>query len=225
MKKRLLFSIAAGVTAALALTIPAYALPAEAVPSITPSLTYMDGPERVPTNPGPFPIHATEKDLEEFETPENEETSSIPETSEPSEPPELPDTPGNTENEGSEPLEPGEEPGTPNNSEAGGEPDNPESPAPETPIEPENPEIPNVPDETLSADVSAIRESLGIYIESQRPFFADDTEKQYFFDNLAAIRKDLDILLHVVIPISAAVLIIYKFCIWFYRTFVESALE
>lgn len=224
MKKRLL-TITAGVIASLSLSIPAYALPAEAIPE-TPSLTYMDGPEQVPTNPGPFPVRATEKDLAEFEASENEEASSAPETpsdsenlepSEPSEAPEPPDNPSGIENEGSEslepsePLEPGREPDTPNNSEAGGDPGNPEPPA--------------ITDETLSADVSAIRESLGVYIESQRPMFADDTEKQYFFDNLAAVRKDLDFLLYVVIPVSAAVLIIYKFCIWFYRTFVESALE
>lgn len=186
----------------------------------------MDGPERVPTNPGPFPIRATPQDLAEFEASENEELSNEsetpsdlenPEPSEPLETPELPDNPSSAENEGTESPEPSEP------LEPGGEPDTPKDP--ETPIEPENPEIPTVPDETLSADVSAIRESLGIYIESQRPFFADDTEKQYFFDNLAAVRKDLDFLLYVVIPISAAVLVIYKFCIWFYRTFVESALE
>lgn len=224
MRKRLL-SITAGVIAALSLSIPAYALPAEAVLE-TPSLTYMDGPERVPTNPGPFPIRATPQDLAEFEASENEELSNEsetpsdlenPEPSEPLETPELPDNPSSAENEGTESPEPSEP------LEPGGEPDTPKDP--ETPIEPENPEIPTVPDETLSADVSAIRESLGIYIESQRPFFADDTEKQYFFDNLAAVRKDLDFLLYVVIPISAAVLVIYKFCIWFYRTFVESALE
>lgn len=209
MKKRLL-TITAGVIASLSLSIPAYALPAEAIPE-TPSLTYMDGPEQVPTNPGPFPVRATEKDLAEFEASENLEPS------EPSEAPEPPDNPSGIENEGSEslepsePLEPGREPDTPNNSEAGGDPGNPEPPA--------------ITDETLSADVSAIRESLGVYVESQRPMFADDTEKQYFFDNLAAVRKDLDFLLYVVIPVSAAVLIIYKFCIWFYRTFVESALE
>lgn len=224
MRKRLL-SITAGVIAALSLSIPAYALPAEAVPE-TPSLTYTDGPERVPTNPGPFPIRATPQDLAEFEASENEELSNEsetpsdlenPEPSEPLETPELPDNPSSAENEGTESPEPSEP------LEPGGEPDTPKDP--ETPIEPENPEIPTVPDEILSADVSAIRESLGIYIESQRPFFADDTEKQYFFDNLAAVRKDLDFLLYAVIPISAAVLIIYKFCIWFYRTFVESALE
>ena len=224
MRKRLL-SITAGGIAALSLSIPAYALPAEAVPE-TPSLTYTDGPERVPTNPGPFPIRATPQDLAEFEASENEELSNEsetpsdlenPEPSEPLETPELPDNPSSAENEGTESPEPSEP------LEPGGEPDTPKDP--ETPIEPENPEIPTVPDEILSADVSAIRESLGIYIESQRPFFADDTEKQYFFDNLAAVRKDLDFLLYAVIPISAAVLIIYKFCIWFYRTFVESALE
>ncbi len=211
MKKRLL-TITVGIIAALSLSIPAYALPAEPIPQETPSLIYGETPERVPTNPGPFPIRATPQDLAEFEASENEEASSTPEK------------PSDSENlEPSEPLEPSREPDTPNNSEAGGDPGNPEPPdTPETPAEPEPPAI---TDETLSADVSAIRESLGVYIESQRPFFADDTEKQYFFDSLAAVRKDLDFLLYVVIPVSAAVLVIYKFCIWFYHTFVGSVLE
>ena len=236
MRKRLL-SITAGVIAALTLTIPAYALPAEAVPSGTTSLTSRDFPGMESPNPGPFPIQATEKDLEEFEASGNEETASTPESPDDSEVSEPSDSSSNTENEGpetlepSEPLEPGGEPVGPDNSEAGGNPDNPESPAPdtskdpETPIEPENPEPPAISDETLSADVSAIRESLGVYIENQRPFFADDIEKQYFFDNLAAIRRDLDILVYAVIPVAAAVFLIWKFCLWFYRTFVESALE
>lgn len=224
MKKRLL-TITAGIIASLSLSIPAYAMPAQAIPE-TPSLTYMDGPERVPTNPGPFPIRATPQDLSELEASENEEASSTPETPSDSEASEPPDNSSGIENEGTEnpeptaPIEPDKDP---DNSGAGGEPELPDTPKdPETPVEPEPPAI---TDETLAADVSAIRESLGVYIENQRPFFADDTEKQYFFDNLAAVRKDLDFLLYVVIPVSAAVLIIYKFCIWFYHTFVGSVLE
>ena len=79
MKKRLL-TITAGIIAALSLSIPAYALPAEPIPQETPSLIYGETPERVPTNPGPFPIRATPQDLAEFEASENEEASSAPET-------------------------------------------------------------------------------------------------------------------------------------------------
>ena len=248
MKKRIL-SLAVGIIAAGSLSLPlgitAYAKPAEALPSITPSLTYGDGLERVPDNPGPFPLRATKKDLEEFEASESEQTSSEPEI------PSEPETPSESETPG-EPETPGEseapaEPETPSESEAPAEsetpgesetPENPDAPAdpaepldPEKPIDPEIPgnpdaaETPSITDESIAADIAAIRESLGIYIENQHPFFADDTEKQYFFDNLAAIRRALDILVYAIIPVSAAILAIYKLCIWFYCTFVKSALE
>ena len=236
MKKRIL-SLAVGIIAAGSLSLPlgitAYAKPAEALPSITPSLTYGDGLERVPDNPGPFPLRATKKDLEEFEISKDEQTSSTPEDSG------EPETPGKSEAP-AEPETPSEseapaESETPGESETPENPDAPADPAepldPEKPIDPEIPgnpdaaETPSITDETIATDIAAIRESLGIYIENQHPFFADDTEKQYFFDNLAAIRRALDILVYVIIPVSAAVLAIYKLCIWFYCTFVKSALE
>lgn len=254
MKKRIL-SLAVGIIAAGSLSLPlgitAYAKPAEALPSITPSLTYGDGLERAPDNPGPFPLRATPKDLEEFEISKDEQTSSTPEDSgEPetpvesetpgeSEAPAEPETPSESETP-SEPETPAEpetpgEPETPAESETPENPDAPADPAepldPEKPIDPEIPgnsdaaETPSITDETIAADIAAIRESLGIYIENQHPFFADDTEKQYFFDNLAAIRQALDILVYAIIPVSAAILAIYKLCIWFYCTFVKSALE
>ena len=104
MKKRLL-TITAGVIASLSLSIPAYALPTEAIPE-TPSLTYMDGPERVPTNPGPFPIQATPQDLAELEASENEEVLEEPKIPDDSEVSNSPDNTENTENEGTENPEP-----------------------------------------------------------------------------------------------------------------------
>jgi len=45
-----------------------------------------------------------------------------------------------------------------------------------------------------------------------------------FFDNIAAIRRDTELLTYFVIPCSCAVLAVYKFYKWFYSTFIESVL-
>ncbi len=245
MRKRLI-TILAAVAVSMSLGMTAYALPAQAGPE-DPALTIRDIPETQSPNPGPFPTRATLEDLEEFEAPQDTEDAENPGESWPpesdAEEPEEPEEPGESgDTEApSEPEDPGEssEPGESGEPE---EPSEPESPVgPDTPADPENPGDPNAPanptdpstpnnpetpaeDGTISADVAAIRESLGVLIETNQPFFADETEKQYFFDNLAAIRKDLDMLLYVVIPVAAAVLALYKIFIWFYRTFVESAL-
>jgi len=263
MKKKFLklTPFALGLISAVSLSLPlgltAYALPAEAIPE-TPSLTYGDGLERVPTptpvNPGPFPLQVEnweeptdstspteptepkEPDVSENTEPtdptegnpseappdSNIPTASGPETSETPETPETPDTPEPNPADPSEPSDP-TDPTNPDTSENLETPTDPISP--DTPNDADSAESPSIQSEALAADVAAIRESLGVYIENQRPFFADDVEKQSFFDNLAAIRRALDILLYAVIPISAAVLVIYKICIWFYCTFVKSALE
>ncbi len=41
---------------------------------------------------------------------------------------------------------------------------------------------------------------------------------------VAGIRRDMDIILYVVIPVSAAVLFVYLLCKWFCSTFVDSVL-
>lgn len=43
-------------------------------------------------------------------------------------------------------------------------------------------------------------------------------------EDVSAIRQSLEILLYFVIPFSAALLFVYKFCMWFYYTFVRSVL-
>ena len=236
MRKRLI-TILAAAAVSMSLGMTAYALPAQAGPE-DPALTIRDIPETSP-NPGPFPTRATLEDLEEFEALQEPEDAENPGESWPPES-DAAEEPGESEEIG-EPAESGDpenpaDPNTPADPENPADPNapaDPENPAdPNAPADPENPADPSTPEEpetpaedgTLSADVAAIRESLGVFIETNQPFFADETEKQYFFDNLAAIRKDLDMLLYVVIPVAAAVLALYKIFIWFYRTFVESAL-
>ncbi len=249
MRKRLI-TIFAAAAVSMSLGMTAYALPAQAGPE-APALTIRDIPETQSPNPGPFPTRATLDDLEEFEAPQDTEDAENPGESWPPES-DAAEEPGESEEIG-EPAESGDpenpaDPNTPADPENPADPNapaDPENPAdPNAPADPENPADPNAPadpenpadpstpeepetpaeDGTLSADVAAIRESLGVLIETNQPFFADAEEKQYFFDNIAAIRRDLDILVYAVIPVAAAVFLIWKFCLWFYRTFVESAL-
>ena len=238
MRKRLL-TIIAGIAAAGAVSaslgISVYALPAEAGPE-APSLTIRDIPEPSSPNPGPFSPRVSLKDLADFEASEDSEDSkdqeeSWPPESEATEEPSESETP--VDPDVSENPETPSDPVDPENPEIPSDPDvpeNPETPSdPDVPENPENPAEPSVPEEpveedTISAAVASIRESLGVLIESNQPFFADEAEKQIFFDNLAAIRRDLDILVYAIIPVAAAVFLIWKFCLWFYRTFVESAL-
>ncbi len=42
--------------------------------------------------------------------------------------------------------------------------------------------------------------------------------------DVSAIRQNSDILLYFVIPVSCAFFLIFKFCVWFYSTFVKDAL-
>ena len=237
MRKRLI-TIFAAAAVSMSLGMTAYALPAQAGPE-APALTIRDIPETQSPNPGPFPTRATLDDLEEFEAPQDTEDAENPGESWPPES-DAAEEPGESEEIG-EPAESGDpenpaDPNTPADPENPADPNapaDPENPAdPNAPADPENPADPSTPEEpetpaedgTLSADVAAIRESLGVLIETNQPFFADAEEKQYFFDNIAAIRRDLDILVYAVIPVAAAVFLIWKFCLWFYRTFVESAL-
>ena len=45
-----------------------------------------------------------------------------------------------------------------------------------------------------------------------------------FLNDISAIRRNSDLLICFVIPCFCAVLAVYKFCMWFYSTFIESAL-
>lgn len=45
-----------------------------------------------------------------------------------------------------------------------------------------------------------------------------------FLSDVSAIRRNSDLFLCFVIPCFCAVLAVYKFCMWFYSTFIESAL-
>lgn len=45
-----------------------------------------------------------------------------------------------------------------------------------------------------------------------------------FLDDVSTIRRDTDLLICFVIPCFCAVLAVYKFCMWFYSTFIESVL-
>ena len=234
MRKRLI-TILAAAAVSMSLGMTAYALPAQAGPE-DPALTIRDIPETQSPNPGPFPMQASLRDLvDSFEADDTENPGE-------SWPPEsdAAEEPGESEEIG-EPAESGDpaepsEPETPGDLENPSDPDTPADPEnpsdPNTPADPANPTDPSTPDEpetpaedgTLSADVAAIRENLGVLIETNQPFFADEAEKQIFFDNLAAIRRDLDILVYAVIPVAAAVFLVLEFCFLFYRTFVESAL-
>lgn len=43
-------------------------------------------------------------------------------------------------------------------------------------------------------------------------------------EDVSSIRQSLEIILYFVIPLSAALLFVYKLCMWFYYTFVRSVL-
>lgn len=45
-----------------------------------------------------------------------------------------------------------------------------------------------------------------------------------FLSDVSAIRRNSDLLICFVIPCFCAVVAVYKFCMWFYSTFIESAL-
>ena len=45
-----------------------------------------------------------------------------------------------------------------------------------------------------------------------------------FLNDISDIRRNSDLLICFVIPCFCAVLAVYKFCMWFYSTFIESAL-
>lgn len=45
-----------------------------------------------------------------------------------------------------------------------------------------------------------------------------------FMEDVSAIRRNTDLFLCFVIPCFCAVLAVYKFCMWFYSTFIESVL-
>ena len=46
-----------------------------------------------------------------------------------------------------------------------------------------------------------------------------------FLNDISAIRRNSDLLICFVIPCFCAVLAVYKFCMWFYSTFIESAVR
>lgn len=45
-----------------------------------------------------------------------------------------------------------------------------------------------------------------------------------YMDDLKALRANSDILIYCIIPFSISALILYKLCVWFYDTFIDSAL-
>lgn len=47
--------------------------------------------------------------------------------------------------------------------------------------------------------------------------------QQKMYDDISSIRQGLDIILYFCIPITAATFLIWKFCQWFYSTFIETA--
>lgn len=44
-------------------------------------------------------------------------------------------------------------------------------------------------------------------------------------DDVTAIRRNFDFVLYALFPLAAAVLVIFLFCRWFFRTFIEGAIE
>lgn len=56
------------------------------------------------------------------------------------------------------------------------------------------------------------------------PILLPDEIPPGLLEDVASIRKSLEIILYFVIPLSAALLFVYKLCMWFYYTFVRSVL-
>ena len=120
--------------------------------------------------------------------------------------------------EEAEPLEPEEPPGEPDVSEPVGPDDLEGGPAPE---EPENSDVESEP---------PLKEPIGPGLETIPLEPAVDVEPEpgidpaIIYEELYQIRRNSDILIFFVIPVSCAFYVIIKFCVWFYNTFLESVL-
>lgn len=78
--------------------------------------------------------------------------------------------------------------------------------------ETENDPLANVPEEYLP-DVLDSGQVLDSGIDPQ----------QKMYDDISGIRQGMDIIVYFVIPFVAGVVLLYKFGVWFYGTFIESA--
>lgn len=79
----------------------------------------------------------------------------------------------------------------------------------------ESPE--DIPEEGISGEGSPDVLDSGAILDSG----IDPQQKMY--EDISSIRQGLDIILYFCIPITAATFLIWKFCQWFYCTFVETA--
>lgn len=52
---------------------------------------------------------------------------------------------------------------------------------------------------------------------------SSDTKEDDILKELSSIRSCMEIIVYFVVPAAVAILLIYKFCIWFYKTFIDSA--
>lgn len=55
------------------------------------------------------------------------------------------------------------------------------------------------------------------------PIWPSEDAQAALLEDIRAIRTDISLFLYGFLPLVIAVLILYKFCIWFYRTFIASA--
>lgn len=68
-------------------------------------------------------------------------------------------------------------------------------------------------------------------IEQYTPGFLDSGQfldsgfdpQQKLYDDVSGIRQSIDIVVYFLIPLILGVILIFKFCSWFYCTFIESA--
>ena len=94
-------------------------------------------------------------------------------------------------------------------------------------------ELPPVPEKPENSDVESeppLKEPIGPGLETIPLEPAVDVEPEpgidpaIIYEELYQIRRNSDILIFFVIPVSCAFYVIIKFCVWFYNTFLESVL-
>lgn len=61
------------------------------------------------------------------------------------------------------------------------------------------------------------------YLDSGQVLDSGTDPQQQLYDDVSSIRRSIEIIVYFVIPFTVGAILIYKFCVWFYSTFIESA--
>lgn len=61
------------------------------------------------------------------------------------------------------------------------------------------------------------------FLDSSQFFDSGFNPQQKLYDDVSGIRQSIDIVVYFLIPLILGIILIFKFCSWFYSTFIESA--